>query len=81
MFTIQRSRMVKPSRWKARDYWFDSRLKHNYVSVCIFRLLPDARSSAKPIIMKSSMTSIKSNGCKEIDLILEKCGGGIFYDG
>ena len=46
-----------------------------------FRLLPVAHSTAKTIEMKSSMTFIQSNGCREIDLIFFfKYGGGLYYD-
>ena len=40
-------------------------------------LFPVAHISAKPMQIKSSMTSIQRNGCKEIDLILNKYGDGL----
>ena len=46
-----------------------------------FRLLPVFYSTDKTIQMKSSMTFIQSNGCREIDLIFFfKYGGGLYYD-
>ena len=43
-----------------------------------FFAFPVVHSSARPIQMKSSMTFIQSNGCNEIDLILNKYGGCLY---
>ena len=50
-----------------------------YIFILNFSL-PIAHSSAKPIQMKSSMTFIQSNGYKEIYLILNNYGDGLYDD-
>ena len=72
--------MVRVTRWKARGCRFDSPLRHIF-SFWIFRLLPVADGSAKPIQMKSSMAFIQSNECTERDLILKNYGAGLYNDG
>ena len=71
--------MVRASCWKARGRWIDSRCR-NIFSFWFFRLLPVAHSSAKLIPIKSTMRIIQTYGCKEIDLIFKKYGGGINDD-
>ena len=72
-------RVVRAALLKARCRWNDSRWRHIF-SFWIFCLLPVSHCLAKPIQMKSSIKLIKSNGYKEINLILNKYGDGLYDD-
>ena len=69
------------ARWKARNRLFDSPRRHVHcIFILNFSFLPVADSSTKPIHMISRMTFILSKGCKEIDLLLNEYGDGLYYD-